>query len=66
MVAAISPAWQIRKQIHDCAAFIPIISDATQARLEGYFRREWKLAVDRTHDMADAKPFLVPVVIVTH
>jgi len=54
---------QIRKHIHDCALFIPIISTTTQARLEGYFRREWKLAVDRTHDMADGKPFLVPVVI---
>jgi TolB-like protein len=54
---------QIRKHIHDCALFIPIISSTTQARLEGYFRREWKLAVDRTHDMADGKPFLVPVVI---
>jgi TolB-like protein/lipoprotein NlpI len=53
---------QIRKHIHDCALFVPIISSATQARLEGYFRREWKLAVDRTHDMADGKPFLVPVV----
>ena len=54
---------QIRKHIHDCALFVPIISSTTQARLEGYFRREWKLAVDRTHDMADGKPFLVPVVI---
>jgi hypothetical protein len=31
--------------------------------LEGYFRREWKLAIARTLDMADEKPFLVPVVI---
>ena len=54
---------QIRKHIHDCALFVPIISSTTQARLEGYFRREWKLAVDRTHDMAEGKPFLVPVVI---
>lgn len=54
---------QIRKQIHDCALFIPIISGTTQGRLEGYFRREWRLAVDRTHDMAEGKPFLVPVVI---
>ena len=35
-------AWdrQIRKQIHECALFIPIISASSQARLEGYFRRE--------------------------
>jgi TolB-like protein/cytochrome c-type biogenesis protein CcmH/NrfG len=58
-------AWdrQIRKQIHDCALFIPVISAHTQARLEGYFRREWKLAADRTHDMAEERAFLVPVVI---
>jgi TolB-like protein/Tfp pilus assembly protein PilF len=54
---------KIRREIHDCALFIPIVSRHTQERLEGYFRREWKLAIDRTHDMAEQKPFLVPVVI---
>ncbi len=58
-------AWdqKIRREIRDCALFMPVISANTQARLEGYFRREWKLAVARTHDMADDKPFLIPVVI---
>ena len=58
-------AWdqKIHQQIRDCVLFVPVISGNTQARLEGYFRREWKLAVSRTHDMADEKPFLVPVVI---
>ena len=58
-------AWDrlIRKQIHDCALFMPIISDNSQARAEGYFRREWKLAVDRTHDMSERVAFLVPIVI---
>jgi len=58
-------AWdqKIRREIHQCALFIPIVSQHTQERLEGYFRREWKLAIDRTHDMAEQKPFLVPVVI---
>ncbi len=37
----------------------------TNARREGYFRREWKLASDRTIDMDEALPFLVPVVIDT-
>jgi TolB-like protein/Tfp pilus assembly protein PilF len=54
---------KIRQQIHDCALFIPIISATTQGRVEGYFRREWKLAVDRTHDMSERVAFLVPVVI---
>ena len=58
-------AWdaKIRGQISSCALFVPIISAATQARLEGYFRIEWKLAAQRTHAMAEAKPFLLPVVI---
>ena len=41
----------------------PLISAQTEARREGYFRREWRLAVDRSHDMADDVMFLLPVVI---
>lgn len=54
---------EIKRQIKACALFIPLISAHSNARVEGYFRREWKLAVERTHDMADDVPFLVPVVI---
>jgi TolB-like protein/Flp pilus assembly protein TadD len=54
---------KIRREIHECALFIPIVSQHTQERLEGYFRREWKLAIERTQDMAEQKPFLVPVVV---
>ncbi|HEV7432781.1 MAG TPA: toll/interleukin-1 receptor domain-containing protein, partial [Steroidobacteraceae bacterium] len=54
---------QIRKQVHDCALFIAIVSRHSNARTEGYFRREWRLAVERTHDMADDRPFLLPVAI---
>ena len=58
-------AWdqKIRKQIHECALFLPVVSTHTQERGEGYFRREWKLAVERTHDMADGVPFIVPVAV---
>jgi TolB-like protein/Tfp pilus assembly protein PilF len=58
-------AWdqKIRRQIRDCALFVPIISAHTQARPEGYFRLEWKLAVDRSHLMAAEKAFLVPLVV---
>lgn len=58
-------AWDasIRKKIKACALFVPIISTNTEARKEGYFRLEWKLAVDRSHLMADDQPFLLPVVI---
>jgi len=54
---------KIKTQIRECTLFLPIISSNTQERGEGYFRREWKLAVERTHDMAEGVPFLVPIVI---
>jgi TolB-like protein/tetratricopeptide (TPR) repeat protein len=58
-------AWdhKIRDQIHDCRLFVPVISANTERRDEGYFRREWSLAVDRTRDMDHKRTFLVPVVI---
>ena len=58
-------AWdqRIRHEIRDCVLFIPIVSQHTQQRLEGYFRHEWKLAIERTHHMAEQKPFLIPVVV---
>ncbi len=58
-------AWdaKIRNQIRTCTYFMPVISATTEARREGYFRREWRLAVERTLDLADDVMFLVPVVI---
>jgi TolB-like protein/Tfp pilus assembly protein PilF len=58
-------AWDqsIRKQIKTCALFIPVISHTTHDRREGYFRLEWKLAVDRCHLMDADMAFLMPVVI---
>ncbi len=58
-------AWDqmIRSQIRTCALCIPIVSAATQARGEGYFRREWKIAVERMQDMASGVPYLLPVAI---
>jgi Tol biopolymer transport system component len=58
-------AWDasIRRQIKSCGLFIPIISRNTHLREEGYFRLEWKIAVDRSHLMSTHKAFLLPVVI---
>jgi TolB-like protein len=58
-------AWDaaIRKQVKECALFMPLISANTEARSEGYFRREWNLAVNRMLDMAEDQSFLLPVVI---
>jgi TolB-like protein len=58
-------AWdqKIRRQIRECDFFMPLVSARTEARHEGYFRREWRLAVERTLDMADDHTFLLPIVI---
>jgi TolB-like protein len=58
-------AWdqKIRRQIRDCDYFMALVSAQTEARHEGYFRREWRFAVERTLDMADDHTFLLPVVI---
>ena len=38
-------AWdqKIRHEIQDCALFVPVISAHSEARHEGYFRREWEV-----------------------
>ena len=58
-------AWdaKIRNQIRTCTYFMPVISSTTEVRREGYFRREWRFAVERTLDLADDVMFLVPIVI---
>jgi TolB-like protein/tetratricopeptide (TPR) repeat protein len=54
---------QIRRQIKDCALFVPVISEHSQARGEGYFRLEWTLADQRTQLMGKNRTFIVPVCI---
>src|SRR5690349_13379633 len=54
---------KIRREVHDCALFIPVISANTASRHEGYFRLEWDLADQRTHRMARDRAFIVPVCI---
>ncbi len=58
-------AWdqKIRRQIRECDYFMPVISANSNRRKEGYFRREWRLATERTLDMADDVLFLLPVTI---
>jgi tetratricopeptide (TPR) repeat protein len=58
-------AWdqKIRRQIKECALFLPLISANTQQRTEGYFRLEWRLADQRTHLMGRSRPFIIPISI---
>jgi hypothetical protein len=54
---------KIRRNIKSCSYFMPLISAAATRRDEGYFRREWSLAVERAMDFADSVAFIIPVAI---
>jgi TIR domain/SIR2-like domain len=57
--------WErkIEDNIARCRFFMPIISRTTNSRLEGFFRREWNQAADRTRAMSDECRFILPVSI---
>jgi len=54
---------KIRANIARCSYFVPVVSVNTQRRFEGYFRREWSYAVDRSLNIADGAVFILPVCI---
>ena len=54
---------KIHANIARCSFFVPVISATTQRRHEGYFRREWSYAVDRSRNIAEGAVFIVPVCI---
>jgi len=54
---------KIQRNIARCSFFIPVVSATTQRRLEGFFRREWSYAIDRTRNIADGAIFILPVCI---
>jgi hypothetical protein len=54
---------KIQRNIARCSYFIPIVSAATERRLEGYFRREWSYAIDRARNIAEGALFILPVTI---
>jgi hypothetical protein len=57
--------WEhkIEDNIARCRFFMPIISRTTDRRMEGFFRREWNQAADRTRSMHEDCRFIVPVTI---
>jgi hypothetical protein len=58
-------AWDlmIKSNIRRCDLFMPFVSRRSQSRREGYFRREWRWALDRAEAMAESLPFIVPVIL---
>jgi hypothetical protein len=58
-------AWdlEIQANIRRCSLFVPLLSQNAAGRSEGYFRREWRWALDRAEGMDDSIRFIQPVVI---
>jgi len=58
-------AWdlEIQANIRRCSLFLPLLSQQAAQRPEGYFRREWRLALDRALDVDERVRFIQPIVI---
>ncbi len=54
---------KIRLNVQRCGLFLPLISRKTEARIEGYFRREWKAAALRRDSIDDTVPFIFPLLV---
>jgi hypothetical protein len=56
--------FKIRSYIEEqCSCFVMVISKNADSRSEGYFRKEWDLAIERDKGMAHTRAFIMPVVI---
>jgi hypothetical protein len=53
---------QILGAIQKCALFLPVLSTNTETRHEGYFRKEWDEAAERSRRIQGRK-FIFPIVI---
>jgi hypothetical protein len=58
-------AWdrEIQANIRRCSLFLPLLSRQAARRLEGYFRREWRWALDRAQSLDESVPFIQPIVV---
>lgn len=54
---------KIQRNIQRCSLFVAVLSHNTQARAQGYFRREWHYALDRDIETNPLHPFIVPLAI---
>lgn len=55
---------KIRRYIKTCSVFMPLVSETTEARREGYFRKEWEWAVDRlSYFTGSGHELVIPVVL---
>jgi hypothetical protein len=57
--------WEgkLRRSIHQCSLFVPVISRQTLTPERRFFRLEWSLALEEAHMASGEEAFLLPVVI---
>lgn len=53
---------EILAALKRCALFLPILSSTTEQRDEGFFRREWYVAAERS-EMIQGRKFIFPMVV---
>jgi hypothetical protein len=54
---------KIQRNIEACSFFFPIVSASSCGRLEGYYRKEWYWAIERSRRFDGSFPFIQPIVI---
>jgi hypothetical protein len=54
---------KIQDYVERCSLFLPLLSRNTEARTEGFFRREWNYALDRDKGIDQRLPFIIPIAI---
>ena len=54
---------KIKNNIRNCSCFLAVLSRNTEARQEGFFRREWSYALERDRNFYAGKPFIIPVAV---
>lgn len=54
---------EIEENLNACLVFMPLISKNTNSRIEGYYFREWRTAVERWKSMHESARFIWPIVI---
>ena len=55
---------KLEYNIQNCSLFLPLVSSGSLAREQGYFRREWKRAVERDEEFfGSGKGSIVPIII---
>ncbi|MCU7810705.1 MAG: TIR domain-containing protein, partial [Candidatus Thiodiazotropha sp. (ex Notomyrtea botanica)] len=55
---------KIQRYIKTCSLFMPLVSEITESRSSGFFRKEWSWALNRLPDFTGAdRQFLFPIAI---